>query len=38
MRRLWEDVFLSYEGSVEKSLAGNLLRDGSWLEEDMLGQ
>ena len=38
MRGLWEDVFLSYEGSAERSLAGHLVRDGSRLEEDMPGQ
>ena len=35
---LWEDVFLSWEGSARKSLAGHLLRDGSRLEEDVLRQ
>ena len=35
MRGLWEDVFLSYEGSVGKLLVDHLLRDGSRLEEDM---
>ena len=38
MRGLWEDVFLSCEGSVGKSLDGHLLRDDNRLEEDVLGQ
>ena len=38
MHGLWENVFLSCEGSAEKLLVGHLLRDGSRLEEDMLGQ
>ena len=35
---LWEDVFLSCEGSTRKSLAGHLLRDVSRLEENVPGQ
>ena len=38
MHDLWENVFLSYEGSVGKLLADHFLRDGSRLKEDMLGQ
>ena len=34
---LWEDVFLSCEGSTGKLLVDHLLRDGSRLEEDMSG-
>ena len=37
MRGLWEDVFLSCEGSTGKSLAGHLLSDNSQLEEDVPG-
>ena len=38
MRGLWEDVFLSCEGSTGKLLASHLLRDDSRLKEDMPGQ
>ena len=38
MHGLWEDVFLSCEGSTGKLLADHLLRDSNWLEEDMSGQ
>ena len=34
---LWEDVFLSYEGSVGKLLTDHILRDDSRLEEDVPG-
>ena len=38
VRDSWEDVFLSCEGSAIKLLTNQLLRDGSWLEEDVSGQ
>ena len=37
MRGLWEDVFLSCEGSAGKSMVGHLLRDDSRIREDVPG-